>query len=221
MSFLLATALFILVSSIVAYPAYVKAYDDPTAPALSYAALLWKGISAPFKVSNITEYTDGNAANVLAWLLPLKAATVYDGVLNAGASRYLAWNVSMNAAASAISLVCFAFSTVSVLYDLFTKERASRMAKRNRRIYLVLFGGLVLSMLTSAFVKNISAVQSSLFGVFYLGFIPLAVKIAQPEEIRLESKRQAESIGCGYFIYRLLSCDFCIFHSVRAGHVRI
>lgn len=80
LSFLLATFVFMLLASVVTYNAYVKAFDqNPLAPSLSYASLLWKGISAPFKITNITEYTEYNAANVLAWLLPLKAATVYDG----------------------------------------------------------------------------------------------------------------------------------------------
>lgn len=188
LSFVLATLMFTLLASVIAYPAYVKAYDNPADPSLSYASLLWKGISAPFSLSNITEYTDCNASNVFAWLLPMKAATVYDGVLETGSGRYLAWNVSMNAAVVVLSLVCFAFSTVSVLSELFTKERGSRIAKRNRRIYLVLLGGFLLSLLASAFVKNISAVHGSLFGVFYIGFIPLAVKIGQPAEIRLTKK---------------------------------
>ena len=187
LSFLLATFVFMLLASVVTYNAYVKAFDkNPLAPSLSYASLLWKGISAPFKITNITEYTEYNAANVLAWLLPLKAATVYDGILETGSSRYLAWNVSMNFAVSVACLVAFAFSTVSVVSEMFTENRGARINKRIRRIYLVLLGGLALSMLSSAFVKNTSAVQSLLFGVFYIGFIPLAVKIAQPDEIRLK-----------------------------------
>lgn len=182
-SFIAVTFLLILFSSIATYSAYVKAYDpNPSSPSLSYAALLWKGISAPFRISNVTEYTNANAVNVLAWLLPLKAATVYDGILEIGSYRYLAWNVSMNAAVSAVALLAFAFTTVSVLFELFSKNRSTRNNKRNRRIWLVLFGGIVCSMLSAAFVKNISAVHSSLFGVFYIGFIPLAVRMAQPEK---------------------------------------
>ncbi len=195
LSFAAATFVLLLLASVVCYSAYVKVYDDPSDPVLGYGSLLLKGLSAPFKIDNLTEYTSANAANVLAWLLPLKAATVYDGILETGASRYLAWNVSMNAAAAVASLVCFAFSTVSVVSELFTKNRGSRINKRTRRIYLVLLGGLVLSMLSCAFVRNISAVHSSLFGVFYLGFIPLAVRIAQPDELRLRADGKAKTAG--------------------------
>lgn len=211
LSFLLATFVFMLLASVVTYNAYVKAFDkNPLAPSMSYASLLWKGISAPFKVTNITEYTDYNAANVLAWLLPLKAATVYDGILETGSSRYLAWNVSMNAAVCIACLVAFAFSTVSVVSELFTENRGARIHKRIRRIYLVLLGGLVLSMLSSAFVKNTSAVQSLLFGVFYIGFIPLAVKIAQPDEIGLNGKGKPKKSAADVILLVCLAV-FCLF----------
>lgn len=187
LSFLLCTFLLMLLASVVTYSAYVKAFDDPASPSMSYASLLWKGISSSFSVSNVTEYTDANAANVLAWLLPLRPATVYDGILEIGSSRYLAWNVSPNAAVSVACLVAFAFSTISVLTELFSANRGSRLNKRIRRIYLVLLGGMVSSMLSSAFVSGTSALQSSLFYAFYIGFIPLAVRISQPEEIRLRA----------------------------------
>lgn len=185
LSFVVCTFVVILLSSLVTYTAYVKAFDNPADPKLSYAALLWKGISSSFSVTNVTEYTEANAAGVLAWLLPLPAATVYDGILEIGTSRYLAWNVSVNAAMSVVALVAFIFSTISVLSELFSANRASRMNKRVRRIYLVLLGGLVTSLLASAFVDGVSALHSLLFIVFYIGFIPLAARIAQPEEIRL------------------------------------
>lgn len=193
LSFLVATFVFLLLASVVSYTAYVKAYDaDPTNPSLRYGTLLWKGISAPFKISNITQFTEYNALNVAGWLLPLKAATVYNGVLDVGSSRYLAWNVSMNSAVAVVALISFAFTTVSVVAELFTENRGSRANRRNRRVWLVLFAGLALSMLAQAFVKNSSMVQSSLFGVFYVGFIPLAVRMAQPETARSKADGRAK-----------------------------
>ena len=193
-SFVLATFLFMLLASVVTYNAYVKTFDDPSNPSLNYAALLGKGLAAPFRIDNITKYTSANAVNVLAWLMPLKASTVYDAIrVPVASNRYLAWNVSMNAAVCVAALISFAFCTVSVISDLFSKERGGRIAKRVRRIYLVLLGGILPAMLASAFVKNTSMLQSALFGVFYLGFIPLATKICQPAEIVLNGKGRAKT----------------------------
>lgn len=193
-SFVLATFLFMLLASVVTYNAYVKTFDDPSNPSLNYAALLGKGFAAPFRIDNITKYTSANAVNVLAWLMPLKASTVYDAIrVPVASNRYLAWNVSMNAAVCVAALISFAFCTVSVISDLFSKERGGRIAKRVRRIYLVLLGGILSAMLASAFVKNTSMLQSALFGVFYLGFIPLATKICQPAEIVLNGKGRAKT----------------------------
>ena len=193
-SFVLATFLFMLLASVVTYNAYVKTFDDPSNPSLNYAALLGKGFAAPFRIDNITKYTSANAVNVLAWLMPLKASTVYDAIrVPVASNRYLAWNVSMNAAVCVAALISFAFCTVSVISDLFSKERGGRIARRVRRIYLVLLGGILSAMLASAFVKNTSMLQSALFGVFYLGFIPLATKICQPAEIVLNGKGRAKT----------------------------
>lgn len=192
LSFVLAAFVFMLLSSVITYNAFVKAFDNPTDPSLSYATLFFKGFTAPFHPSNITEYTAVNASNVFAWLMPLKAATVYDPIAELKSSRYLAWNVSMNAAVAVAALVSFAFCSVSVISEAFSSARSSRMNKRIRRIYLVLLGGAVTSMLAAAFVRNVSVIQSSLFGVFYIGFIPLAVKICQPAEIKIAPSGRAK-----------------------------
>jgi hypothetical protein len=63
-----------------------------------------------------------------------------------------------------------------------SRNRSSRAFKRNRRIYLVLLGGIVSSMLVSAFVKNSSVIQSGLFSVFYICFIPLSFKLIASDE---------------------------------------
>ena len=192
LSFVLATFVFMLLSSVITYNAFVKAFDNPADPSLSYATLFFKGFTAPFHPSNVTEYTVANASSVFAWLMPLKAATVYDPIAELKSSRYLAWNVSMNAAVAVAALVSFAFCSVSVISDAFSSARSSRMNKRIRRIYLILLGGIVTSMLAAAFIKNVSVIQSSLFGVFYIGFIPLAVKICQPAEIKLTASGRAK-----------------------------
>ena len=192
LSFVLAAFVFMLLASVITYNAFVKAFDNPADPSLSYATLFFKGFTAPFHPSNVTEYTAANASNVFAWLMPLKAATVYDPIAQLKSSRYLAWNVSMNAAVAVVALVSFAFCSVSVISDAFSSARSSRMNKRIRRIYLILLGGAVTSMLAAAFVRNVSVIQSSLFGVFYIGFIPLAVKICQPAEIKLTASGRAK-----------------------------
>lgn len=213
-SFVLATFLFMLFASVVTYNAYVKTFDDPSNPSLSYAALLGKGFAAPFRIDNITKYTSANAVNVLAWLMPLKASTVYDAIrVPVASNRYLAWNVSMNAAVCVAALISFAFCTVSVISDLLSKERGGRIAKRVRRIYLVLLGGILPAMLASAFVKNTSMLQSALFGVFYLGFIPLATKICQPAEIVLNGKGRAKTSAADIILI-VLCFIFAVFFAL-------
>lgn len=213
-SFVLATFLFMLLASVVTYNAYVKTFDDPSNPSLSYAALLGKGFAAPFRIDNITKYTSANAVNVLAWLMPLKASTVYDAIrVPVASNRYLAWNVSMNAAVCVAALISFAFCTVSVISDLLSKERGGRIARRVRRIYLVLLGGILSAMLASAFVKNTSMLQSALFGVFYLGFIPLATKICQPAEIVLNGKGRAKTSAADIILI-VLCFIFAVFFAL-------
>mgnify|MGYP007084618752 CR=1 FL=1 len=84
-------------------------------PGARSAALLWQGISSSFNVTNVTEYTNANELNPLAWFLPLKAATLYDGVGEIASSRYLAWNASMNAAVPPIFCACATVCSASVV----------------------------------------------------------------------------------------------------------
>ena len=124
----------------------------------------------------------------------------------------------MNAAMSVVALVAFIFSTISVLSELFSANRASRMNKRVRRIYLVLLGGLVTSLLASAFVDGVSALHSLLFTVFYIGFIPLAARIAQPEEIRLLKNGRPAKTAADVILFICLAVFVLFFAlSVRAG----
>lgn len=187
-SFVVLAFLLTVLAGTITYTAYVKTYDDPTAPTMGFAALLWKGISAPFKIENLTSYTRTNAASAMSWFLPMKAATLYGGIVapSDDGSRFLAWNVSMNSALAVLSLFAFCFSTVSVIADCFGENKNKKDVKRNRRIYLVLLVGLLSNLLSSLFVGNTSAAQGMTFSVFYAGFVPLAAILLRPVEPRLQ-----------------------------------
>ena len=61
LSFVLAAFVFMLLASVITYNAFVKAFDNPADPSLSYATLFFKGFTAPFHHSNVSEYTAANA----------------------------------------------------------------------------------------------------------------------------------------------------------------
>lgn len=178
-SFVASAFLLTLLGTTGCYSAYVKAYDDPLAPSLGFASLLWKGISAPFAIDNITSFTAANAINAFSWLLPFKAATAYRGVITVGANKFLRLTTGANPALTALSLVGLIFSTVTVFVDWCGKQRADKRVKRVRRAYFVCLVGAIACILASAFVKNASAVSGFTFSVFYAGFIPLSALILE------------------------------------------
>ncbi len=163
-----------LFSGAIAYGALVKAYDDPASPKLSILTLLFKSFVDSGSATTVTEFTSANASNIFSWFLPLKAATLYDGVTQVGSSQYLAWNAAFNPVLSALSLLGLLFATVRVILD-FAKKRTDKTALRVRRAYFVFLGGLLATLLSALIKGNVSAISSLIFQAFYLGFIPLAL----------------------------------------------
>ena len=170
-----------LITGVIAYGALVKAYDDPASPKLSIITILFKGFVDSGKATSVTEFTSANASNIFSWFLPLKAATLYDGVTQVGSSQYLAWNAAFNPVLSALSLLGLLFATVRVILD-FVKKRTDKSALRVRRAYFILLGGLLATLLSALIRGNVSAISSLIFQVFYLGFIPLALLVLRGSE---------------------------------------
>lgn len=206
-SFVVAAFLLTVLGLTVCYSAYVKAYDNPLAPSLGFASLLWKGVSAPFTVDNITALTAVNAKNAFSWLLPLKAATAYRGVISVGADKFLRWTVSANPALTALSLVGFIFSTVTVILDWCGENKADKRVKRVRRAYFVFLAGAIGCILASAFVKNTSALSGFAFSVFYAGFVPLSAAILEAEG---ENKSKAANL-CLWISVGLVAALFLLY----------
>ena len=174
-SFVLATVIVTLLSSLASYFSYVKFYEaNPEKPVLGIFTIVWYALRDCFTVSNVTSYTSANASNAFGWLIGLKGATLFSATEGSG---YLALNAQMNTAVMLTALVGFLFMTVYAILYLATGGKNGAYATENSprilRAYAVFALGLVTSLLSYAFSANASAMHSLLFSVFYIGFIPL------------------------------------------------
>lgn len=172
--FIVFAFLLLLLSGVCAYGALVKIYDTPTAPKLSILTLMFKSFGDSGFAVNATQFTATNAITPFAWFLPLKSATLYNGVVQVGSSSYLSWQALANLVLSVVSLASLAFATVKIILD-FAKKRSDKNALRLRRAYFILLGGVVASLLSALVRGNANAGTSLLFQAFYLGFIPLSL----------------------------------------------
>lgn len=170
LSFVMATLVLILVSGVLCYSAFVKAYDEPD---LGFLLVLWRGIAESMNGTMTTDYLASNLSNVFAWFVPAKAATLYSV---SAEGEYLAWNVLPNAVATYASLAAFIGVTVKVVID-FVKKNTDKKSLRVRRTYFLLVGAMALAMLAGMVRQNVSAEAGLLFHVFYLGFLPLAATL--------------------------------------------
>ena len=150
----------IFLSTIVCHNAYVRAYGSS-----GFSILLWKNIVAGFSVSLTTAVSNVSKAISLAWFLPLKEAVAY---ANGGAQ----WLVIAN---PVLTLLAFAGLVVSTIYFVKNFKATDKKSNRVRRVYLVLLGGTLLTML-SALIKGVDQTTGALtFYAFYYGFILLAL----------------------------------------------
>ncbi len=161
----------LLLAGIFAYPAYVAVYDSAEAHTVSFASLVVRNFLASGLANNSTLYTAGNATNVFAWFLPIKASTVYSATAN---GTYIARTILPNFALTLISFVCLLAVTAKVVYD-FVKKNSDKQTLRIRRIYFVLFGGMIAAMLSALIKGDATTVCSYSFSVMYAGFFPLAI----------------------------------------------
>lgn len=175
LSFVMGAVLFLFLGAVLYYPMLVKAYDDPTQPSLGFLTLFLKAVlpSCSYHVaSGFAPTTD-----LLAWLIPLRATTVYTAHTE---TAYLAWSVQMNAAAQVLSLVALVGSAVKVIFD-FAHKKSDRLTKRFRRIFFVLLAGAALCMLAAALKGGAGMAAAYPFSVLYFGFIPLGLSALQVE----------------------------------------
>lgn len=191
-SFLVGTFVLLLLSSVICYSAYVKAYENnPMKPTLGYAALLWKGISSSFKKGNVTSFASSNAALAFSWFLPWKPATLYANAIESGAGKadYLAKSAFTNpvlALASLVSLVSLSVKAIATL----AKKDFSKPQKRFLRSFAVIGGGVLLLLLKGLVAKNASVADSFAFHVFYAMLIPLAANTLSLKTAKTPAKNE-------------------------------
>ena len=174
-SFFVASILFVMLAAIPSYLSYVRLYEaDPQSPALGIFRIVGKAIKDAFSLQNTTGFTAANAVSAFGWLIGLKGATVFSSSTE---TLYCAVNVQLNIAMMVSAFVGLIFTSVyAILYAATGKGKsayASAYSAKILQMYFVLLLGLVSSLLSYAFIGNVSTVQSYLFHIFYLGFIPL------------------------------------------------
>lgn len=173
-AFALGTFLAVVLSVLPAYLSYVRIYDNPASPQMSFFALMSAMLKDTQSVSNITSHTYANAANAFSWLIGFKGATAYSV---SAESMYNALNVQNNILMTLTALIGFVVSTVYVAVYFAAGGRDnpeySKNFKKIGRTYLVLTLGSLLALIAFAVVPSSSAIYSMLFYAFYLGYIPL------------------------------------------------
>ena len=180
LSFIVGFFFLLLLGTLFAYSAYVRAFDDPAAPSLGFASLLLKSVKTAAG-ANITSYTYHNATVAAGWLIPWKAATFFFG-----GKTYQTWSAFINPALSIAALASLLFCGVAVAVD-FKNKQSSKAALRVRRIFFVFLFGTLLTAVGALFTKHLSTAFALSFLPFFLGFIPLAIKIAEEKSGKLAS----------------------------------
>ena len=203
LSFVAMTLLITLLTGVFAYSALVKAYDNATAPSMSFLTLLWKALSDSATVSFQTPYASASASAIVSWLLPLQPATIYSA---SSGSEYLAWNACINIAACVAAFASFIFVTVKAIMDM-VKKKTDKAALRIRRVWILLLSGMALSMLAAALKGNSSVLSGLLFTACYLAFIPAA---AMALEGSLQEERKGWIDVALYAVLGLSAIVFCL-----------
>ena len=160
----------LLFTGIICYPAYVAVYDNAGAHTVSFASLVIRNFISSGAANNATLYTAGNATSVFAWFLPIKASTVYSATAN---GTYIARTILPNFALILFSFICLLATTAKIVYD-YVKKYSDKQTLRIRRIYFILFGGMIATMIAALIKGDASTVCSYTFNVLYAGFLPLA-----------------------------------------------
>ncbi len=173
LSFVMITLVLLLLSSVLCYSAYVKATGNSE---VGFLTVVWHGIKGSFRSNVITTYDATNKANVFAWFIPFRPATVYTGVTAAAKGEYIAWTMMANPAILIGAAAALVGATAKVIYDYAVKA-TSKKALRFRRMYFILLGGMACAMGAAATRGNASMLSSMLFHVFYIAFLPLVATL--------------------------------------------
>ena len=167
----------IFLSTVICHNAYVRVYGSS-----GFATLLWKNMTAGFFVSTKTVVAELSKAIALAWFLPLKGAVAYT---NGGTQ----WLVIANPALTVLAFVGLVVSTIFVVKNFKTTDKKNN---RVRRVYFVLLGGSLLTML-SALVKGVDQTTGALaFYIFYYGFILLSAFAYSKDGVEGEEVQETE-----------------------------
>ena len=200
--FVILTVMLLLLGTVLCYSAYVRAFNNADRNVL---LILWDGLIKSARGFTSTQFTRESAASVFSWFLPWKAGTLYAA---SAEGEYLAWSVLPNVVVTLLSLVAFIAMTVKTVTG-FVKKQESKEALRQRRTYFVLLGGLVASLVMSLLNRDICVVTGTLFHVFYVGFIPLALHAWENSECGCEKCKKAASV-CVWVVVGLAVAAFVL-----------
>ncbi|MBQ8885310.1 MAG: hypothetical protein IJY62_02950 [Clostridia bacterium] len=203
-SFAIVSFVLVLLSSVITYSAYVKAYDNPVTPTLGYGTLLWKGLSSGFVRGNATSFTEASSSLALSWLLPLKPATLYSLVATGAGADYIAKNAFMSPVVTLVGLLSLVYLLVQTLLTLLKKD-ASKEGKRLVRSLAVIGGGLVTLLIKGLAAKNVSVLDGFAFSALWLTLIPLALKTFGEKK-----KQEKLSVVLGWTVAALSLVLLCL-----------
>ena len=182
LGFGMGTLVLILFSAVLCYSAFVRAVNTTE---INFLTVLWKGIAESARDNGVTSFTTANAS-VLSWILPVKPATLFTGVVAAGDGAYVGWSVLPNLAVSIAALLAFLACTAKVILD-YVQKKNDKITLRMRRAYIVLLGGMVLTLCAGLIRGNVSALSGILFHVCFLAFLPLVATML-PEGETMQEK---------------------------------
>ena len=147
----------------------------------NYFTLLVRGFTQCFLVGDITAYTAGNAFTPFGWFIAAKGASVYGAGFAEGATGVTLVSMQSNLLLCALCAPALIYCTVRTATCL-ARGNKNRTLARGVRLYVALAAGTLLCLLPCLAVKNVSAMQSGLFQIFYGSFFVLAFYFAQGEK---------------------------------------
>ena len=205
LSFVMASIVLVLISSILCYSAAVRANGEDVGIVLH----VWRGLTRSVRSGAAVPFGKANQSNVWAWWLPIKAATIYTGA-NGVAGKYLAWNVAPSLPVSVLSTAAVFGVTVKVAFDI-AKSKKDKKSLRLRRTYFILLVGLAGAMLGGCLKTYVTPVYSLFFHVLQVAFVPLAATMLLGVELSKTKKILLE-------IAEWLIVAACVFYFIVAGH---
>ena len=200
--FVVVTAMLLLLGCVLCYSAYVRAYDGAEAGVMT---IVWNGLIKSSRGVFVSSFSKASAASAFSWFLPFKAATLYAG---AETGEYLVWSVLPNVIVTLLSLAGFIGATVKIVYG-FVKKADDKETLRQRRTYFVLLGGMLAALLAALLNRDVCVLSGTLFHVFYVGFIPLALHAWENCESGCEKCKKTASV-CVWVVVGLAAAAFAL-----------